>query len=318
MITEYKYFIKYSKPPYSKKTFQKNSIINLDFKKILSESINNNILRNDLSTSKILNKLSFNETENSIFRSKLNLKKSFKISNKFKFHKKINSLLDDIHTTQDSISSQRNSLRKKIDNYNNKRSNNDISFFPNSSRENRLINKWNKIYTDLNNFSKENSENKKFKKKVKSIEIINSNFSNNIKNDYQIKEPNFIFGNNEKKEKKNEKYVSPHCNLINLTRKMLEVKISNSFRRGKNLIRNNSRNNLKDIEREFNIKYKIREINRFQFNDKKSKVSYERKKEIKDNNIKLMDIFRNNIHSKDNLIEQDIDINIDNDEKIKK
>ena len=318
MITEYKYFIKYSKPPYSKKTFQKNSIINLDFKKILSESINNNILRNDLSTSKILNKLSFNETENSIFRSKLNLKKSFKISNKLKFHKKINSLLDDIHTTQDSISSQRNSLRKKIDNYNNKRSNNDISFFPNSSRENRLINKWNKIYTDLNNFSKENSENKKFKKKVKSIDIINSNFSNNIKNDYQIKEPNFIFGNNEKKEKKNEKYVSPHCNLINLTRKMLEVKISNSFRRGKNLIRNNSRNNLKDIEREFNIKYKIREINRFQFNDKKSKVSYERKKEIKDNNIKLMDIFRNNIHSKDNLIEQDIDINIDNDEKIKK
>ena len=99
---------------------------------------------------------------------------------------------------------------------------------------------------------------------------------------------------------------------------MLEVKISNSFRRGKNLIRNNSRNNLKDIEREFNIKYKIREINRFQFNDKKSKVSYERKKEIKDNNIKLMDIFRNNIHSKDNLIEQDIDINIDNGEKIKK
>ena len=99
---------------------------------------------------------------------------------------------------------------------------------------------------------------------------------------------------------------------------MLEVKISNSFRRGKNLIRNNSRNNLKDIEREINIKYKIREINRFQFNDKKSKVSYERKKEIKDNNIKLMDIFRNNIHSKDNLIEQDIDINIDHGEKIKK
>ena len=106
--------------------------------------------------------------------------------------------------------------------------------------------------------------------------------------------------------------------IVILTRKMLEVKISNSFRRGKNLIRNNSRNNLKDIEREFNIKYKIREINRFQFNDKKSKVSYERKKEIKDNNIKLMDIFRNNIHSKDNLIEQDIDINIDNGEKIKK
>ena len=98
---------------------------------------------------------------------------------------------------------------------------------------------------------------------------------------------------------------------------MLEVKIPNSFRRGKNLIRNNSRNNLKDIEREINIKYKIREINRFQFNDKKSKVSYERKKEIKDNNIKLMDIFRNNIHSKDNLIEQDIDINIDHGEKIK-
>ena len=311
MISEYKYRIKSSRPSHPKKTFEKNSILNLDLKKTVLESPNNKILRND-SSSKILTR---NETENSGFKIKENLKKKI---NKFKFHKKINSLLDDIHTTQDSISSQRNSLRKKIDNYNNKRSNNDISFFPNSSRENRLINKWNKIYTDLNNFSKENSENKKFKKKVKSIEIINSNFSNNIKNDYQIKEPNFIFGNNEKKEKKNEKYVSPHCNLINLTRKMLEVKISNSFRRGKNLIRNNSRNNLKDIEREFNIKYKIREINRFQFNDKKSKVSYERKKEIKDNNIKLMDIFRNNIHSKDNLIEQDIDINIDNDEKIKK
>lgn len=109
---------------------------------------------------------------------------------------------------------------------------------------------------------------------------------------------------------------SPNCNLINLTRKILEVKISNSFIRGKNLEKKNCSKNYKDIEREMNIKNKIRAINRFEFNDKKSKINVERKKEIKENNIKLMDFFRNNVNSKDNLIEEDIDINIENDEKI--
>ena len=122
-----------------------------------------------------------------------------------------------------------------------------------------------------------------------------------------------IYRNN-KYDKKNERFYSPNCNLINLTRKILEVKISNSFIKGRNLQKNFSRNNLKDIEREINIKFKIRAIKNFQFNDK-SKISYERKNEVKDNNIKLMEIFKNNIHSNDNLINEDIDINIDVEDK---
>ena len=307
MISEYKYRIKSSRPSHPKKTFEKNSILNLDLKKTVLESPNNKILRND-SSSKILTR---NETENSGFKIKENLKKKI---NKFKFHKKINSLLDDIHTTQDSISSQTNSLRKKIDNYYSKKSNNEISIFPDSSRKERLIDKWNKVYTDLNNFSNEKYGNKKFKKKVENIEINNSNFSSKINDNYKIKEPNLIYRNN-KYDKKNERFYSPNCNLINLTRKILEVKISNSFIKGRNLQKNFSRNNLKDIEREINIKFKIRAIKNFQFNDK-SKISYERKNEVKDNNIKLMDIFKNNIHSNDNLINEDIDINIDDEDKI--
>ena len=306
MISEYKYRIKSSRPSHPKKTFEKNSILNLDLKKTVLESPNNKILRND-SSSKILTR---NETENSGFKIKENLKKKI---NKFKFHKKINSLLDDIHTTQDSISSQTNSLRKKIDNYYSKKSNNEISIFPDSSRKERLIDKWNKVYTDLNNFSNEKYGNKKFKKKVENIEINNSNFSSKINDNYKIKEPNLIYRNN-KYDKKTERFYSPNCNLINLTRKILEVKISNSFIKGRNLQKNFSRNNLKDIEREINIKFKIRAIKNFQFN--KSKISYERKNEVKDNNIKLMDIFKNNIHSNDNLINEDIDINIDDEDKI--
>ena len=306
MISEYKYRIKSSRPSHPKKTFEKNSILNLDLKKTVLESPNNKILRND-SSSKILTR---NETENSGFKIKENLKKKI---NKFKFHKKINSLLDDIHTTQDSISSQTNSLRKKIDNYYSKKSNNEISIFPDSSRKERLIDKWNKIYNDLNNFSNEKYGNKKFKKKVENIEINNSNFSSKINDNYKIKEPNLIYRNN-KYDKKTERFYSPNCNLINLTRKILEVKISNSFIKGRNLQKNFSRNNLKDIEREINIKFKIRAIKNFQFN--KSKISYERKNEVKDNNIKLMDIFKNNIHSNDNLINEDIDINIDDEDKI--
>ena len=305
MISEYKYRIKSSRPSHPKKTFEKNSILNLDLKKTVLESPNNKILRND-SSSKILTR---NETENSGFKIKENLKKKI---NKFKFHKKINSLLDDIHTTQDSISSQTNSLRKKIDNYYSKKSNNEISIFPDSSRKERLIDKWNKIYTDLNNFSNEKYGNKKFKRKVENIEINNSNFSSKINDNYKIKEPNLIYRNN-KYDKKTERFYSPNCNLINLTRKILEVKISNSFIKGRNLQKNFSRNNLKDIEREINIKFKIRAIKNFQFN--KSKISYERKNEVKDNNIKLMDIFKNNIHSNDNLINEDIDINIDDEDK---
>ena len=306
MISEYKYRIKSSRPSHPKKTFEKNSILNLDLKKTVLESPNNKILRND-SSSKILTR---NETENSGFKIKENLKKKI---NKFKLHKKINSLLDDIHTTQDSISSQTNSLRKKIDNYYSKKCNNEISIFPDSSRKERLIDKWNKVYTDLNNFSNEKYGNKKFKKKVENIEINNSNFSSKINDNYKIKEPNLIYRNN-KYDKKTERFYSPNCNLINLTRKILEVKISNSFIKGRNLQKNFSRNNLKDIEREINIKFKIRAIKNFQFN--KSKISYERKNEVKDNNIKLMDIFKNNIHSNDNLINEDIDINIDDEDKI--
>ena len=76
---------------------------------------------------------------------------------------------------------------------------------------------------------------------------------------------------------------------------------------------NNLRNKLKDVEREMNIKCKIRAINKFEFNDKK--VNLDKKKEIKDNNIKLLDNFRYNITSRDNIIDEDIDINIDCDEK---
>ena len=78
-------------------------------------------------------------------------------------------------------------------------------------------------------------------------------------------------------------------------------------------MKNNSRKKLKDIEREMNIKCKIRAINKFEFNDKK--VNLDKKKERKDNNIKLLYTFRYNLTSRDNIIDEDIDINIDCDEK---
>ncbi len=78
-------------------------------------------------------------------------------------------------------------------------------------------------------------------------------------------------------------------------------------------MKNNSRKKLKDIEREMNIKCKIRAINKFEFNDKK--VNLDKKKERKDNNIKLLYTFRYNLTSRDNIIDEDIDINNDGEEK---
>jgi hypothetical protein len=78
-------------------------------------------------------------------------------------------------------------------------------------------------------------------------------------------------------------------------------------------LKNNSRKKLKDIEREMNIKCKIRAINKFEFNDKK--VNLDKKKERKDNNIKLLYTFRYNLTSRDNIIDEDIDINNDGEEK---
>ena len=316
MITEYKSCLKNSKPPHPKKNFQKkNSILHLDLKKLLSpgeKKLTNQIKRNDSSSSKI-NLLSNNETETSTARSKSKIKNSLEIQNNTKFHKKINSLKDDFQTTQDSISYSINSLRKKSDNKHVKIKSIDFSISPNTSRQERLINKWTNIISDLNNYPKKYSGIKKFKKKVKNIEIINPNISCKINKNYEIREPNYFYSGNIKKDKKNERVLSPSCNLINLTRKILEVKISNSFVRGKNILNNNLRNKLKDVEREMNIKCKIRAINKFEFNDKK--VNLDKKKEIKDNNIKLLDNFRYNITSRDNIIDEDIDINIDCDEK---
>lgn len=316
MITEYKSCLKNSKPPHPKKNFQKkNSILHLDLKKILSpgeKKLKNQIKRNDSSSSKI-HLISNNETETSTARSKSKIKNSLEIQNYTKIHRKINSLIDDFQTTQDSISFSITSLRKKNDNKHLKIKSIDDSISPKSSRQERLINKWTNIMSDLNNFPKKNCGIKKFKKKVKIIEIINPNISCKKNKNYEIKEPNYFYKeNNIKKEKKNERILSPSCNLINLTRKLLEVKISNSFV-GKNILKNNSRNKLKDIEREMNIKCKIRAINRFEFNDKK--VNLDKKKEIRDNNIKLLDTFRYNITSRDNIIEEDIDVNIDCEEK---
>ena len=45
---------------------------------------------------------------------------------------------------------------------------------------------------------------------------------------------------------------------------------------------------------------KIRAINKFEFNDKK--VNLDKKKERKDNNIKLLDTFKYNLTSKNNII----------------
>ena len=57
--------------------------------------------------------------------------------------------------------------------------------------------------SDLNNFPKKNSGIKKFKKKVKIIEIINPNISCKKNKNYEIKEPNYFYKeNNIKKEKK--------------------------------------------------------------------------------------------------------------------
>jgi hypothetical protein len=316
MITEYKSCLKNSKPPHPNKNFQKkNSILHLDLKKILSpceKKLKNQIKRNDSSSSKI-HLISNNETETSTARSKSKIKNSLEIQNYTKIHRKINSLIDDFQTTQDSISFSITSLRKKNDNKHLKIKSIDDSISPKSSRQERLINKWTNIMSDLNNFPKKNTGIKKFKKKVKIIEIINPNISCKKNKNYEIKEPNYFYKeNNIKKEKKNERIISPSCNFINLTRKLLEVKISNSFV-GKNILKNNSRNKLKDIEREMNIKCKIRAINRFEFNDKK--VNLDKKKEIRDNNIKLLDTFRYNITSRDNIIEEDIDVNIDCEEK---
>ena len=317
MITEYKSCLKNSKPPHPKKNIhKKNSILHLDLKKILSpgeKKLKNQIKRNDSSSSKI-HLISNNETETSTARSKSKIKNSLEIQNYTKIHRKINSLIDDFQTTQDSISYPKTSLRKKSDNKHLKIKSIDFSIYPKSSRQERLINKWTDIISDLNNYPKKNSEIKKFKKKVKIIEISNPNISCKINKNYEIREPNYFYsGNNIKKDKKNERVLSPSCNLINLTRKILEVKISNSFIRGKNILKNNSRNKLKDIEREMNIKCKIRAINKFEFNDKK--VNLDKKKERKDNNIKLLDTFKYNLTSRDNIIDEDIDINIDCDEK---
>jgi hypothetical protein len=304
MITKYRNNIyNQSKCYFPKKTLKKNSILHLDLEKLLSPKRNEN-QRNDSSSSKKLNIISYNETEPSTIRSLTNLKKTE--SKCIKIHKKINSLFDDIHSTKDSISPI-NSLRKNI-----QPNQKEVSNSPKSSRTERLYNKWKKIYSDLNNFEN-NLKNKKFKKKIKSIEKTNSNISSKINIKYDIQEPNFFhYGNNIKRDYNNvfQKNFSSNCNLINLTRKILEVKISNSFIHGKNSMKNSSRNKLKEIEREMNIKNKIRELKKFEFRNVIHKVNDDRKKEIHDNNIKMMNIFRNSITSKDNIIVEDIDINI--------
>ena len=61
-----------------------------------------------------------------------------------------------------------------------------------------------------------------------------------------------------------------------------------------------------------NIKCKIRAINKFEFNDKK--VNLDKKKKEK-TIIKLLDTFRYKLTSRDNIIDEDIDINIDGEEK---
>ena len=175
MITEYKSCLKNSKPPHPKKNIhKKNSILHLDLKKILSpgeKKLKNQIKRNDSSSSKI-NLISNNETETSTARSKSKIKNSLEIQNYTKIHRKINSLIDDFQTTQDSISYPITSLRKKSDNKHLKIKSIDFSIYPKSSRQERLINKWTDIISDLNNYPKKILSLKNLKRKLKLLKLV--------------------------------------------------------------------------------------------------------------------------------------------------
>ena len=109
--------------------------------------------------------------------------------------------------------------------------------------------------------------------------------------------------------------------MINLTRKMLEVKISNSFLKKLNSEKKSfDYNKFNDFEREFKIKNKMNFIKRFRFGDNsfKNELNHDKQKEYEDNTIKIMEMMKNRIEKRKNEVVEEIDINIDDDEEIKK
>ena len=233
MFNNYKYGISASKTN-RLRNLQKISANHLNLRRILTQnnSKNKNNIYDELSIyhkKTITNK---NKDITSSFRKALIDSEN---SNSTKIKRKINSLLEDIQTTQDSITLiPTTAIKKRINSFqlnlnqndvklnsNQKKpySKNKIIIPPYSERQERLIDKWKKIYEDLNNFSSNNSSKEKLPENFKKY-----NTSNN--SNFQIQEPNIY---HKKNNSQKEESISTNCDMINLTRKMLEVKISNSF-----------------------------------------------------------------------------------------
>ena len=320
MINKYKYGIFNSKTNH----LHKNSANHLNLRKILTQNNSKNKINknDDLSLYHKTNMNNKNKDITSSFRKPLIDSEN---SNTIKIKRKINSLLEDIQTTQDSITLiPTTALKKRINSFqlklnqndvklnsNQKKlySNNKIKIPPYSERQERLIDKWKKIYEDLNNFSSNNSSKEKLPENFKKYNTSN-------KSNFQIQEPNFY---HKKNNSQREQTTSPTCDMINLTRKMLEVKISNSFlKKLNNEQKSFDYNKFNDFERQFKIKNKMNFINKFRFgNSFENQLNNDKQKEYEDNTLKIMELMKNRIEKRKTEVVEEIDINIDDDEEKK-
>ena len=320
MINKYKYGI------FNPKTnrLHKNSANHLNLRKILTQnnSKNKNNMNGDISLYHKTNMNNKNKDITSSFRKPLIDSDN---SNTIKIKRKINSLLEDIQTTQDSISIiPTTELKKRINSFQLNLNKNDVKINsyqtkpnsknrllipPNSERQERLIDKWKKIYEDLNNFSSQSSSKEKFTENIKKY-----NTSNN--SNFQIQEPNIY---HKKNNSQKEESISTNCDMINLTRKMLEVKISNSFlKKLKNEQKSFDYNKFNNFERQFKIKNKMNFINKFRFgNSFENQLNNDKQKEYEDNTLKIMELMKNRIEKRKTEVVEEIDINIDDDEEKK-
>jgi hypothetical protein len=324
MFNNYKYGISASKTN-RLRNLQKISANHLNLRRILTQnnSKNKNNIYDELSIYHKKTITNRNKDITSSFRKTLIDSEN---SNSTKIKRKINSLLEDIQTTQDSISIiPTTELKKRINSFQLNLNKNDVKINsyqtkpnsknrllipPNSERQERLIDKWKKIYEDLNNFSSQSSSKEKFTENIKKY-----NTSNN--SNFQIQEPNIY---HKKNNSQKEESISTNCDMINLTRKMLEVKISNSFLKKLNSKKKSfDYNKFNDFEREFKIKNKMNFIKRFRFGDNsfKNELNHDKQKEYEDNTIKIMEMMKNRIEKRKNEVVEEIDINIDDDKEIK-
>ena len=320
MINKYKYGIFNSKT----NRLHKNSVNQLNLRRILTQNNSKNKINmnDDLSLYHKTNINNKNKDITSSFRKTLIISEN---SYSSKIKRKINSLLEDIQTTQDSITIiPATALKKRINSFQLNLNENDVKInskqaTPNSKnkliipsyseRQERIIDKWKKIYEDLNNFSSNSSSKEKIKENFKKYYTSN-------KNNFQIREPNFY---HKKNNSQREQITSPTCDMINLTRKMLEVKISNVFLKKLNDEKKCfDYNKFTDYERKFKIKNKINFINKFRFGDSfENQLNNDKQKEYEDNTLKIMEMMKNRFEKRKNEVVEDIDINIDDDKEKK-